>query len=255
MKTSFYFVIWILIYPVLGLFNNPAINQNSFIIALVVVWGLSWLINRSIPQTIRYEAISSSIFLMEEVYNGRIDTIRRRLARRSVIEFITAVYFGVTFIVVLFSIFTNSDANDWIALVLFGLFAFGAVSTAVRYNKAKWEIVNDPTPETCAKVLRDIYHIDYEPYRNHRSVTSFAGMFPPMPRGYRAFQIFSVFMSIVCVVLGVLYLFRGLTTLIANFSSPAISAGIMYFLYGSLATYFGIRDTISTLSFLRRKIS
>ena len=30
MKTSFYFVLWILIYPILGLFNNDFINNLSF---------------------------------------------------------------------------------------------------------------------------------------------------------------------------------------------------------------------------------
>lgn len=55
MKTSFYFVIWILIYPLLGLLNIDFINNNSFIIALAVVWGLSWLLNRLIPNILLYE--------------------------------------------------------------------------------------------------------------------------------------------------------------------------------------------------------
>ena len=29
MKPSFYFVLWIIIYPVLGLFNNSSINDNA----------------------------------------------------------------------------------------------------------------------------------------------------------------------------------------------------------------------------------
>lgn len=39
MKTSFYFVLWILIYPILGLFNNSFIDNNAFIVALAIVWG------------------------------------------------------------------------------------------------------------------------------------------------------------------------------------------------------------------------
>lgn len=52
MKTSFYFVLWILIYPILGLFNNTVINDNAFIVALAVVWGFSWLLNRIMPETL-----------------------------------------------------------------------------------------------------------------------------------------------------------------------------------------------------------
>ena len=55
MKTSFYFVLWILIYPILGLLNNSFIDNNAFIVALAVVWGVSWLLNRIMPNTLTYE--------------------------------------------------------------------------------------------------------------------------------------------------------------------------------------------------------
>ncbi len=74
MKTSFYFVLWILIYPLLALFNNSFIDNNSFIIALAVVWGVSYLLNRSIPDTIRYERIERSFPIMETVYTGNVKT-------------------------------------------------------------------------------------------------------------------------------------------------------------------------------------
>ncbi len=52
MKTSFYFVLWILVYPILGLLNNSFINENTFVLALALVWGLSWLLNQAIPKTL-----------------------------------------------------------------------------------------------------------------------------------------------------------------------------------------------------------
>ena len=39
MKTSFYFVLWILIYPILGLFNNSFIDNSAFIVAFAIVLG------------------------------------------------------------------------------------------------------------------------------------------------------------------------------------------------------------------------
>lgn len=37
MRTSFYFVLWILIYPILGLFNNSFTDNNAFIVALAIM--------------------------------------------------------------------------------------------------------------------------------------------------------------------------------------------------------------------------
>lgn len=58
MKTSFYFVLWILIYPILGLFHSSFIDNNSYIVALAIVLGLSWILNRLMPTTLSYEHVS-----------------------------------------------------------------------------------------------------------------------------------------------------------------------------------------------------
>ena len=55
MKPSFYFVLWIVIYPLLDLFNSSFISNNAFIIALVIVWVLSRKIERMMPDTIKYD--------------------------------------------------------------------------------------------------------------------------------------------------------------------------------------------------------
>ena len=60
MKASFYFVIWMVIYPILGLFNNNFIDNNAFIVALAIVWVLSWILNRIMPDTLAYESADSA---------------------------------------------------------------------------------------------------------------------------------------------------------------------------------------------------
>lgn len=41
MKTSFYFVVWILIYPLLGLIDNQFVNRNSFLYgSLAISFGV-----------------------------------------------------------------------------------------------------------------------------------------------------------------------------------------------------------------------
>lgn len=255
MKTSFYFVIWIIIYPLLGLLNSPVLNQNAFIVALIVVWALSWYINRSMPLTLRYEAAVSRVGVMELLYSGNVAEIRKRLARQTMVQFISAVYFGATFVFVLYSVLQHSDANDWIALVLFGFFAFGAINSAVTLNKAKWQIANDSSEESCSDVLRRIYHLDYDSYRNSREAASVAELLPPAPPHIKAFRIFSLIVAVICALLGIIYLLRGIFLFASGASGVGISAGIMYFLYGSLAAYFGVKDTIDIISLLRNPIA
>ena len=114
MKTSFYFVLWILIYPILGLFNNGFINNNAFIVALAAVWGLSWLLNRLMPQTLTYERVSQIAPILEDVYTGNVASFGKRLTRESSIELVTAIYFAVTTIVIGIAVFI-AGINDWIA--------------------------------------------------------------------------------------------------------------------------------------------
>lgn len=83
MKTSFYFVLWILIYPILGLFNNGFIDNNAFIVALAIVWGLSWLLNRMMPDTQTYERASQVAPILEDVYSGIVSSFKKRLVRDS----------------------------------------------------------------------------------------------------------------------------------------------------------------------------
>lgn len=255
MKASFYFVIWIIIYPLLGLLHNPTINQNSFIVALLVVWALSWFLNRSMPLTLRYEAAESRVSIMEELYSGNTEALRKRLSRQVAVQFVSAIYFGVTFIFVLFSIFRNSDFNDWLALVLFAIFAYGAINSAVTLNKAKYRIINDPSRQSCSEVLRSVYRLDFDSYEARRNGTSVSEMLPPPPPHLKAFRIFSLVVAVICALLGILQFLRGVGIMAFFYNGPGISGGIMYLLYGSLAAYFGIKDTIDIGTLLRPRKS
>ena len=143
MKTSFYFVLWILIYPILGLLNNSFIDNNAFIVALAVVWGLSWLLNRIMPNTLTYERALNVAPILEDVYTGNVASFSKRLSKEATIELVTAIYFIVTTIVIAIAIF-KAGVNDWIALLIFGFFTFGAISRSARLIKAKINLKNNP---------------------------------------------------------------------------------------------------------------
>ena len=244
MKTSFYFVLWILIYPILGLLNNDFVNNNAFVVALAAVWGFSWVLNRSMPKTLTYERVSQIAPILEDVYTGNVESFRKRLSREAMVETITSVYFLVTVCVILFAII-KAGVNDWVALIVFGFFTFGAVSRSSKLMKAKSELNNGPTAERCMEISDETYQLDYASYYEAHEGRSYQDMLPPRPANYKAFQITSMVIATVCSLLGLLYLVLGIAIMIKENSAEAFAFSGMYILYGSLATYFGVKDVIN----------
>ena len=249
MKTSFYFVLWIIIYPVLGLFNNDFIANNSFVVAIAVVWGLSWLLNRMMPETLTYERVSQNAPIMENVYTGNVDAFIKRLRTQTRIETVTSIYFLVTTAVIAYAVF-NVGINDLIALIIFGFLSFGAISRSISLSKALASVKSNPAPEQCAETAEEIYKLNCAAYYEGRQSYTYEQMLPERPRHFKAFQIFSIVIAGICTLLGLLYI-----RLAIYWSSVYISDFIvgMYLLYGSLATYFGIKDFSSIIQSLKNK--
>lgn len=252
MKTSFYFFLWILIYPILGLFNNDFIAENSFVVAIAIVWGLSWLLNRMMPETLTYERVSQIAPIMENVYTGNVSSFIKRLRTETRIETFTSIYFLVTTAVIAYAVF-KAGVNDWIALIVFGFFTFGSISRSISLNKAQASVKSNPTPEQCAKTAEEVYKLDYAAYYEGRQSYSYEQMLPSRPRHFKAFQIFSIVIAGICSLLGLLYVIFAAIIMIGSNSPVEDTFACMYLLYGSLATYFGIKDFSSIIQSLRTK--
>lgn len=252
MKTSFYFVLWILIYPILGLFNNDFITENSFVVAIAVVWGLSWLLNRIMPDTLTYERVSQIAPVMENVYTGNVRVFIKRLRTETRIETFTSIYFLVTTSVIAYAVF-NAGVNDWIALIVFGFFTFGAISRYINFSKALATVKSNPTPEQCAETAEEVYKLDYAAYYEGRQSYAYEQMLPPRLRHFKAFQIFSIVLAGICSLLGLLYIVIAAVVMIGTTSLAEDAVAGMYLLYGSLAAYFGIKDFVSIVQSLRTK--
>lgn len=246
MKTSFYFVIWILIYPILGLFNNSFIDNNSFIVALAIVWGLSWLLNRMMPETLSYESVLQMSPILEDVYTGNVASFRKRLAREANIETVTAIYFAVTTAVIAIVIF-KSGFNDWIALIIFSFFTYGAISRSISLIRAKASLKSDPTAEQCMEIANETYNLDYASYYDMRIGSTYRDLLLPVPKHFKAFNIFSLVIAIIAALLGLLNIILAVIIMLSQNSIEAGTIAVMYFLYGSLAVYFGVKDFISCI--------
>lgn len=244
MKTSFYFVLWIIIYPVLGLINNSFIDNHAFIVALGIVWGLSWLLNRLMPNIWAYESVSQVAPILEDVYIGNVNSFRKRLSRDSLIETITSIYFLITTMVIGIAIFL-AGVNDWIALMVFLFFTFGAISRSVKLIKAKIQLSSNPTPEQCMEIATETYKLDYSAYYEAHFNKSYMEILPPKPRYFNLFRIFSIIIAALASLLGLINI---VSAVLLFYSYTSIEIGAfsgMYFLYGSLATYFGIKDIVT----------
>jgi len=252
MKTSFYFVLWILIYPILGLLNNSFINENSFVIALALVGGLSWLLHRLMPEILTYEGISETAPIMEDIYSGNVTSFKKRLSREAWIETVTAIYFCVTTVVIGIAIF-KVGVNDWIALAVFALFTFGAISRSANLMKANSSLKSEPTPEQCMKIAEKTYKLDYAAYYEERQNSTYESMLPQCPRRYKVFQWFSIIIAAIASLLGLLHIILSLVIMLNNSDIETQAVACMCFLYGSLAAYFGIKDSTTILQYFKNK--
>lgn len=256
MKTSFYFVLWILIYPILEFIDINFINNNSFLVALVTILGTSWLIKRTIPNVITYNRASEIAPILEDVYTENIAAFKKRLSRQTIIEVVTSIYFIVTIAVIIFAMIKTSN-SDWFALIVFGFFAFSAISRSFTLMKALNNLKNDFTSEICMNIAKDTYKLDYSSYYEARQTSTYSEMLPSRPRFYKVFQIASLVIAIICTVLGLLYLREvlfGFICAILDDPKPGFVTLLgMYSLYGSLASYFGIKDIMSCIQHFRSK--
>lgn len=252
MKTSFYFVVWILIYPLLALFDNSFINENSFFVAIAVVIGLTWLINKTMSNTLLYENASRIAPILEDVYTGNISSFGKRLTRDTLLEIVTAAYFLVTTALILL-VMINYGARDWFSLLVFGFFAISAISRSYVFNKARTALNRNPTPQQCMEIAEETYKLDYASYYEERQRYPYEDALPPRPRFYKVFLIFSLLMAVIATLLGVIFIVRAAILSFALSGVTAQALAGMYFLYGSLATYFGVKDLVSIIRSFKSK--
>jgi len=81
----------------------------------------------------------------------------------------------------------------------------------------------------------------------------YEGVFPPRPRYFNVFQWISIILASIAALLGLGYIILGAIIFLTNYQMEAQALACMYFLYGSLAAYFGVKDFITILQSFRNK--
>lgn len=241
MKPSFYFVIWIIIYPLLDLLNVEFINNHSFIIAIVIVFCLATILNRILGDTKFYDESITTAPILEDVFTGNVASFKKRLINDATLETIFSVYFILNIIAAIYIIILGTSSV--LEIFIFGGLAYSAISKVISLRKGVNILNYDPTPERCMEIVEDSYRLDYTSYYNSRINASFEDALPPRPRGYQFYKIISIIFSIIATCLGAALFVLGVFFLVSIEYDGSTILGLIWLLYGSLAIYSGIKDT------------
>lgn len=252
MKTSFYFLIWIAIYPLLALIPGAAIQNYSFLVALLIVFGLSYLLQRTMMPTLRYEHALTAVTTLDRLYYGNVKAIRTQLLHAMLIENLSAVYFAATTLILVMMIIRGSFGENIAALVIFVFMTIGAFNRAARLTKANSEIRRNPTPEQCILTVQEVYGLNYTEYYNTRLGRPLKDMLPPRPKHFKLYLVTSLVIAAICALLGGAMAIIGALEMVLSPLREAFAGGIINMLYGTLALYFGVRDFITTHRQLRQ---
>lgn len=242
MKVSFYFMLWILIYPALDLFNIQFITDNAFVIALMVVVGILWATGRYMTDINAYEKIAHHAPILEDVHTTNIGSLRKRLKKDLIVDSITAIYFIAT-IVFLILLMINGVDSDWIALIIFAFLAYGSITQVYLQTKALKQLKENTSQEQCEDIVDYVYDLSYSAYKSDREQFSYENILTYRPKHYKAYMITSAIIAIVCILLGIIHVcFAASIFYYYSSDATAASAATVLLLYGVLATKYGIKD-------------
>ncbi len=244
MKASFYFVLWIIVYPLLGLIPSQFVHDYSFFAACFIVWGLAAVLNHLFGNTFAYARTVQMMPVLEEVYTSNVEAFRKRLTREVVIAIVTSLYFCVTTAIIVTAAFTG-QSGGFLELVIFGAFTIAMLGSSVKLFKAWQSLKANPTKDTCETIAMYTMRLPYEEYSQARFDHSYGEMFPPRPRYYSVYIVFSVIFSVAAVVLGLIFMVLGIIIFFGSSGVEAGSVAGMYLLYGALALYYGVRDLVT----------
>ena len=245
MKTSFYFVSWILVYVLIDILNIQLLQENSFVAACVIVWGGAYIMNKVFATNVQNQHIREVAKFFEKIYTDDVSGLRKEVFKDLILEISATVYLLLAIIG-----FATLNAGEFVVYVVFGFFFLlsckNTYKLLVKYNSIKnVSSLSEFTEDSITNFLTEEEIDCYNSYCNERNEHSFEEMCPPKERSYKIFQIISVVISIVCILLGVVLLLSWLPLFFfANQGGFLISAMV---LYASMALFYGIKDLINCL--------
>lgn len=249
MKTSFYFVLWsfiifisMLIYtqviPIPLLIPVPIavfISRIDFEIACVIVLGLYWIINRrlSSKEYLLYETKLRRKENFERRLENTNSTSNSRILRLYFINAIIIAYFSVSAICISWIIYQIHVTDwwgciDWIGLIIYVIFTYFIIIKCIE------NINSQRHPNIISKS-------EY----NHQERKKYVDF--SKPRMFKSYQLLNTIFAIISTFSGIVIFSSGLYLFLTENEYQAIGLACIFYLYGSLATYFGVKDLVTTI--------
>lgn len=240
MRTSFYFLFWILIYPILDIVGVP--NGISFFVALGAMFILNRILNSTMASTVGFEKKLREISMLNDVFEGNVNSFLKRLERMRRLSFIGACYLVLTTLVLLYYVFVT-EGRDWLLMLIFGYIALGSVLRTINYSKLISKINNNPTAEECMNIACDDLRYDYATYYEAITSGGLKAYFADKPSHFGIFQNVSMVIAVITSILGIITLIYGIVLTLGGSYIAGLLAGTML-LYGGLAFYYGVTDCL-----------
>ena len=245
MKTSFYFVAWILAYMLIDILNIQLLKENSFVAACVIVWGGAYIMNKVFATNVQNQQVREVAKFFENIYTDDVNGLRKDVFKDLILEVSATVYLLLAIIG-----FATLSTGEFIVYVVFAFFFLlsckNSYKLLVKYNSIKnVGSLSEFTKDSITNFLTEEEIDCYNSYCTERNEHSFDEMCPMKERSYKIYQISSVVLSIVCILLGAVLLVYWLPLFFfANQGGFLITAMV---LYASMALFYGIKDLINCL--------
>ena len=244
MKTSFYFVLWIMIYPILELTGVAFLRENSFIVALLIVmFVMPHLTKKIFEKDIIYSRNKRVIDYFETIYTNNVAKIKKGLMTNIILNSVVFIYF-VSYVV---GILVMGVPDALLQYVVFGVLSLLAGSWIVKnvsqYMKIKDIVAFDD--DNLEYVLTENDRPIYEEYKEKRAMVSYQQLMASLGNGGKALKITSIVFAIICTLLGIMYVYLWLPLMLFNFNGELIIMAMV--VYASMAVYYGIHDLIESV--------
>lgn len=244
MKTSFYFVLWICIYPILDLTGVPFLQENSFFVALLIVmFAVPHLTKKIFEKDIIYTHNKRVIDYFETIYTNNVAKIKKGLMTNIILNSVVFIYF-VSYVV---GILVMGVPDALLQYIVFGVLSLLSGSWIVKnvsqYLKVKDIVTFDEDNIECVINENDLPV--YEEYKEKRAMVSYQQLLASLGNGGKALKITSIVFAIICTLLGLVFVYQWLPLIFFGFNGELIIMAMI--VYASMAVYYGIHDLIESV--------
>ena len=242
MKTSFYFFLWFIVYYLISLTGVAALVNNSFVVALVLVYLISRLNGRLFAQDIAYQSNLNKWYIFEIFYSNEPHELSKILRNRVIGETVWALYCILTVFGLLLM-----GARDFLIIGVFGfLGVISMVASSRNFNRMR-EINENGLPPFDQSPYAPLSP-EYIAYREARAAYTAEQLRPKAPAISKWVNILSIIFAVLCSLIGMLYM----VMLIGSLGNMQMLE-VTFLIYGVLAIYFGIKDLVTSIRALCHK--